>query len=421
MKSVPYIGAVTFGLCLYAVTGFTQGSLTPTGAPGPSMKTLSQVEPRIPVTSAPFIINQPGSYYLTTNLTYATGNGIEIRTNNVTVDLMGYSITGSGSMGTGILIADSGSAALRRIVVRNGIVRGFFYGINCFRCDDVQIESMMTCSNAEGGIDIEAGCNGNSVRGCMITDNGNQGLLINGSYAPHSYGNTVRDCVIRGNLNNGIKLACQYGQCTATKIVDCAIVGNGEGILLSGTYGLCDATIVSGCLISSNGDVGLSIDGSSGKCDGTMVYDCIISDNASYGLKMDGFQGECNGNTVRDCSLIGNSQYGISLSGQAGGCDGNSVEHCVLRKNGAIGISLSYAGGNRIVNNHVSGTTGASSFGIYSTSTTNNLVLQNTCVGQVSNFQVVPADTLGPVVTSSGILSTTNGAAALSPWANFSR
>ena len=57
-------------------TCFGQGSLTPPGAPAPTMKTLSQIEPRIIINAAGtpgdssnlFNITQPGSYYLTTNI-----------------------------------------------------------------------------------------------------------------------------------------------------------------------------------------------------------------------------------------------------------------------------------------------------------------------------------------------------------------
>jgi hypothetical protein len=69
----------------------------------------------------------------------------------------------------------------------------------------------------------------------------------------------------------------------------------------------------------------------------------------------------------------------------------------------------------------VSGTRGASSYGIYVYSQSPNLVVQNTCVGQTNNFDIGSAATYGPIVTASGALSTTNGAAGLSPWANFSR
>jgi hypothetical protein len=80
-------------------TAFAQGSLTPSGAPAPTMKTLAQIEPRTPVDAAhtpvdaahtpgdisdQFIINQPGSYYLTANIAGVSDEyGIGILTNSI--------------------------------------------------------------------------------------------------------------------------------------------------------------------------------------------------------------------------------------------------------------------------------------------------------------------------------------------------
>jgi hypothetical protein len=63
-----------------------QGALTPPGAPAPTMKTLAQIEPRMPISSLTYIISAPGSYYLTTNLTCIGGsaNGINISSSDVT-------------------------------------------------------------------------------------------------------------------------------------------------------------------------------------------------------------------------------------------------------------------------------------------------------------------------------------------------
>src|SRR5687767_7720762 len=73
-----------------------QGNLTPPGAPAPTMKTLDQIEPRIPIGSVPFTINAPGSYYLTGNLNTATTNAIIIRASDVTLDLRGFTLSGAG-------------------------------------------------------------------------------------------------------------------------------------------------------------------------------------------------------------------------------------------------------------------------------------------------------------------------------------
>jgi hypothetical protein len=116
-------------LAATAASTFAQGSLTPSGAPTPTMKSLDQVEPRIPIDSThtpgngsnTFTINSPGSYYLTGNVTGVSGkNGILISVSNVTIDLGGYTLFGASGSLTGIT---DGGVALMNIVIRNGIIR----------------------------------------------------------------------------------------------------------------------------------------------------------------------------------------------------------------------------------------------------------------------------------------------------------
>ena len=66
MKSMKMV--VGFCVLCFAIQVFAQGSLTPPGAPGSVMKTLSQIEPRTAITNLPLVITKPGSYYLTSNL-----------------------------------------------------------------------------------------------------------------------------------------------------------------------------------------------------------------------------------------------------------------------------------------------------------------------------------------------------------------
>src|SRR5437868_13887701 len=74
-------------------TTFAQGNLTPPGAPAPTMKTLDQVEARIPISSVPYTISASGSYYLTTNVTATVSNAITIAASGVTLDLNGFTIS----------------------------------------------------------------------------------------------------------------------------------------------------------------------------------------------------------------------------------------------------------------------------------------------------------------------------------------
>src|SRR3954470_1382728 len=130
MKTTPLV----LVLFLLLPSAFPQGSLTPPGAPAPTMKKLDQVEPRMIVNAAntpgdasyTFIITAPGSYYLTGNITGAAGkHGIGIAASDVTLDLNGFAlISGGGGNRRGINVP----AAQTNFSVRNGTVRGWTDG-----------------------------------------------------------------------------------------------------------------------------------------------------------------------------------------------------------------------------------------------------------------------------------------------------
>jgi hypothetical protein len=106
-------------------TCWAQGPLAPTAAPTPTMKSLDQIEARTPISSAPFMINASGSYYLTKNISVTTAtNAIEISVNEVTLDLNGFTIssTASPAGATAILLTNASGNA--NITIRNGFIRG---------------------------------------------------------------------------------------------------------------------------------------------------------------------------------------------------------------------------------------------------------------------------------------------------------
>ena len=98
-KHSPIIVPLIVCGCLSTATlAIGQGSLTPPGAPTPTMKSLDQIEPRTPITYDGYYISSPGSYYVTTNLTGSVYGvpgspyGIYIASDNVTVDLNGFTL-----------------------------------------------------------------------------------------------------------------------------------------------------------------------------------------------------------------------------------------------------------------------------------------------------------------------------------------
>ena len=181
-----------------------QGSLTPPGAPAPTMKALDEIEPRINIQRAisplpndannHFIISSPGSYYLTANLGATKANGIHVTAPDVTIDLNGFKISrSSGSGGDGISV----DAAADRCTVKNGSIVGFGNGIECTlnvrfaRGGRFSQLSVASCTSAA----LRAG-EAWKIDGCTVHDN--VGGVVTSSLA------TITDLTAYGNTSTVI-------------------------------------------------------------------------------------------------------------------------------------------------------------------------------------------------------------------------
>lgn len=241
---------------LLAGVGFAiAGDLNPPAGPVTgTMKTLVEVEPRIAInaTNTPgtatalFSITQPGSYYLTGNVTGMAGkNGIEITVApigpSVTIDLMGYELTGVAGSLDGILVT---AAATQNLAVRNGTVRAWGGdGVDVFNASNSLLEDLRVRGN--GGNGLRAGA-ANTVRGCKAVSNVGDGISA-------SFGSTVTGCTASFSTGDGIEV---NGDCRVTDNTcdDNGSVGDGAGIHATG-----DDNRIEGNNVTDN-DRGMDID-----------------------------------------------------------------------------------------------------------------------------------------------------------------
>ena len=289
------------------------------------MKSLDQIEARTPISSAPFLINQPGSYYLTTNMSVTAGAVIGFLTNDVVLDLNGFYVKG----GSGIFVGASvTNLTVRRGSIRNSSGRGVgFAGIPNCRVEDVTV---VGC----GGNAIEVGDNA-AVRRCVMDGNNGFGVVATGISGANV---VVEDCVIRSNTFGGISLA------TAAVVQNCVVQGNGTNGIALGMN-----SRVKGCQVIQSQNIGITVG------TGSSVSEATAYGNGSFGISA------VDNVTIEHCTASQNSNNGIAT--------GNNclVEHCNANQNLATGIA---SANNCSVESCVA--TRNSSYGIQ-TGTTNRL------------------------------------------------
>ncbi len=204
-------------------SAFAQGSLTPPGAPAATMKTLDQVEPRTAIVSSSYIITQPGSYYLATNMT-----GLSIQTGDVTLDLMGFSISASG--GSAIYFY----GAYTNVVIRNGSLRSDM-GSGLF-CNNAAVNARLLIENIRVQAALSSGLllpSGSVVRNCEIYGCGGSGIYSSGAV-------DVRNCILERNFS-GMTLG------SGSQVIGNTVRNNtGFGIRLTGTNSWVTDNIVVG-------------------------------------------------------------------------------------------------------------------------------------------------------------------------------
>jgi hypothetical protein len=240
---VQILGIFLFGFVGFAARG---GDTTPPAGPITStMKTLDDVEPRTAVnaTNTPgdatnlFIISQPGSYYLTGNIAGVAGkSGVHIASDDVTLDLSGFTIRGGSGSLNGIDMNTFGE----NIVVRNGNVVAWGGNGLSTRIDFGRIEGVVATRNSGWGITNVSGTFTTRIIDCEADGNGfgvaNTGGIQGGNNS------LIKECAVYANTGAGIQVS---SNCTVLQN-DCesAVSSTSLGVVGRGIYVLGDANLI---------------------------------------------------------------------------------------------------------------------------------------------------------------------------------
>ncbi len=344
-------------------TAFAQGSLTPPGAPAPTMKTLDQIETRIPISGLPYSISAPGSYYITTNLLVAVNNGIVITANNVTLDLNGFTISSiQNPATTGKAIAlGSGSGPVMNVTIRNGFITGgvtnngatfggsgFGYGIFQFGGQpsvNVHVSGVTVSGCLYVGIHL--GGSNTVVESCSVNTAGSYGIYAQtvadsiaqncGIYAIYAT-ETANNCSGKGTGNGRGVSATTANNCHGTG------AGSGSGIIatnVNNCYGIASGTGDGVYAITANNCHGTSASGNGLRC-------LQVAQNC-YGISTGGNNGIYTGSALNCYGQCNNGPSAGILAINAENCSGYNTGYgygleAVNLANGCYGQSNSGTG-----------------------------------------------------------------------------
>lgn len=288
----------------------------PAGPVAPTGKTLTQIEPRVPIgpqttpgdASNVFTISQPGSYYLTGPIDAGPGqNGIRVQTSpgHVTIDLNGFRLRGSGiSGGAGISIA-----TVSGLSIGNGFIESFGQsGINSTATGTIRIERVIVYNNENNGMTLPV----NAV---------------------------VANCLAQFNRGAGF-----FGEESA-RFVNCsAFFCSGFGFHLNKG---CSAE---GCLADQNFGGGFNA------VDGSAVLQCVAKLNSGSGIQLGSMCVATGNNCDQTGVFTTGTGVGINVTGNGNRIEGNHLTRAfrgiVIAGTGNLCVrnsAFDHAGGNYVI------------------------------------------------------------------------
>jgi parallel beta-helix repeat protein len=392
---------------LFSISAFSQGSLTPLGPPAPTMKRLDEVEPRTNLQANPappgvdttnanyhFVINQPGSYYLSANLDVTKTNGVQINVDGVTLDLNGFQISRvAAGTGDGIQM----SVTAHHSIVINGSVKGFATGINGINeisgARGCQFRNLSVSECISRGIFSGPGA---LLESCVAHDSSGTYGLTGGE------GSSMTNCTA---LNNTV--AYPISAAKGSTLINCNASRNNCSV---GIFADAGSSLIHCNVFSNAGASGIR---TGGAC---TITACTASSSRSSmpGFTAVGFD-VGNASTIQGCTALNNTGEGIRLASGA----------CLVRDNTCCqnlsGI-FAASSGNRIeANNVVQNQRGIDIW------YPRNVLVKNTASYNTTNYHIVTGNVFGAIVdrisSASPAVDGNSAPASIGttdPWANVS-
>jgi hypothetical protein len=230
-----------------------------------------------PITTLPSVITVEGVYCFTGNLTtsMASGNAIEIQSDNVTIEMNGWKLEGQFNNDTTTAYGIYASSRVA-VTVRNGTVKGFLVGIQFTGTEFVSyadsrynlVEHVLATDNTATAISMKG--QNNTIRYNRISGTGGStvvneamGIELTGSYG-QVIGNDINATQASGgDAPDGIGIACYNSQVALIKgnriFSTRGTLSDSTSIYLSGCY---DSLVVGNELLGADRGIWIS-DGSS--------------------------------------------------------------------------------------------------------------------------------------------------------------
>lgn len=253
----------------------------------------AQDEVRTPINSLPYTISSSGSYYIAANLDGSSG-GIDVDVDNVTIDLMGFTLDGGGSVDDhGIDLIDRSNVTIMSGTIRRFGGAGIYSGSGSgyyIKVLEMQVleNGILGSSSSSSGIYLD-GSNNHIIR-CIVSNNGGYGIYARGAVIDqnivHNNGGYYG---IFGSTITGNRITSHQGTMAISGQYGGTITGNtaidSQGIYA--IYGSNGATIIGNTTYSNQG-WGIYARTASTVKDNTLYYNNVSDTSGQGGLGVGG-------------------------------------------------------------------------------------------------------------------------------------